>query len=124
MPFATTWMQLQIIMLSKVMSEREKQISYEITYVWNLNMTQMNLSLKQKQTRRERTDVWLPCEKGLGGGVDWEFGVSRCKQFYIGWINNKILLYSTGNYIQYLMINHNEKEYICKKKNVYMCVYI
>ena len=33
------------------------------------------------------------------------------------WINNKVLLHSTGHYIQYPMINHNgkeyEKEYIC-----------
>ena len=27
-------------------------------------------------------------------------------------------VYSTGNYIQYPVINHNEKEY--KKKNVYI----
>ena len=27
------------------------------------------------------------------------------------WINNKVLLYSTENYILYLMINHNGKEY-------------
>ena len=25
--------------------------------------------------------------------------------------NNKVQLYSTGNYIQYLVINHNGKEY-------------
>ena len=54
---------------------------------------------------------------GGGGGKDWEFGVSRCKLLYRGWINNKVLLYSTGNYIQYPVINHNGKEY--KKKNVY-----
>ena len=46
-------------------------------------------------------------------GKDWEFGISRCKLLYIGWINNKVLLYSTGNYIQYLVINHNGKEYTC-----------
>ena len=28
--------------------------------------------------------------------------------------------YSTGNYIQYPVINHNGKEYL--KKNVYMCI--
>ena len=51
--------------------------------------------------------------KGEGGGrgKGWEFGFSRCKQLYIGWINNKVLLYSTGNYIQYPVINHNEEEY-------------
>ena len=35
-------------------------------------------------------------------------------------LNNKVLLYSTENYIQYSMINHNGKEY--KKKNVYICI--
>ena len=34
------------------------------------------------------------------------------------WINNKVLLYSTGNYIQYLVINHNGKEY--KKECIYV----
>ena len=57
--------------------------------------------------------------KGGGGGKDWEFGISRCKLLYIEWINNKVLLYSTGNYIQYPVINHNGEEY---EKNVYMCV--
>ena len=40
--------------------------------------------------------------------MDWESGISRCKLLYIGWINNKVLLYS---YIQYPVINHNVKEY-------------
>ena len=42
--------------------------------------------------------------------MDWEFGVSRCKLLHLEWINNKILIYSTGNYIQYPGINHNRKE--------------
>ena len=45
-----------------------------------------------------------------GGGMDWEFGISRCKLLHIEWINNKFLLYNTGNYIQYPVINHNGKE--------------
>ena len=49
--------------------------------------------------------------EGDGGGKDWEFGISRCKLVYIGWINNKVLLYSTGNYIKYPVVNHNRKEY-------------
>ena len=36
-----------------------------------------------------------------------------------GRITNKVLLYSTENYIQYPMINHNGKEYENKE-----CVYI
>ena len=48
--------------------------------------------------------------RGGGGGIDWEFGISRCKLLYIEWINNKVLLYSPGNYLQYRVINHNGKE--------------
>ena len=40
-------------------------------------------------------------------GWDGEVGVSRYKLLSIGWINNKVLLCSTGNYIQYPVINHN-----------------
>ena len=34
LPFAATWMNLEIIILSK--SERERQIPYDNTYMWNL----------------------------------------------------------------------------------------
>ena len=35
MPFVSTWMDLEIIILSEV-SQTERQISYSITYMWNL----------------------------------------------------------------------------------------
>ena len=38
-------------------------------------------------------------------------GLADFKLLYILWINNKVLQYTTGNYIQYLIINHNKKEY-------------
>ena len=75
-------------------------------------MAPMHLSTEQKQTHQHR-ELTFGCQ---GGGKDWECGISRCRLLHIGWINNKVLLYSTGNYIQYLMINHNGKEY--EKKNV------
>ena len=34
------------------------------------------------------------------GQKDWEFGIRKGKLLYIGWIKNKVLLYSIGNYIQ------------------------
>ena len=75
-------------------------------------MTQMDLSVKQKQTHRHREQT-CGCEGGGGGeGMDWE--ISRCKLSYIGWRNNRILLDSTGNYIQYPVRNHNGKE--CEKE--------
>ena len=46
-----------------------------------------------------------------------EFEINEHTLLYIKQINNKVLLYSTGNYIQYLVINYNgkeyEKEYVC-----------
>ena len=36
MPFASTWIDLEIIILSKISQTREIQISCDITYVWNL----------------------------------------------------------------------------------------
>ena len=41
------------------------------------------------------------------------------------WINDKVLLYSTGKYIQYPVINHNGKEYekvYIHMPNVYICI--
>ena len=64
----------------------------------------------ETESRTYRTDWWLPRGRGWGG-MEWEVGISRCKLLYVKWINNKVLLYSTENYIQYPMINHNGKEY-------------
>ena len=55
--------------------------------------------------------------KGEGLG-DLEFGISRCQLLYIEWIDNKVLLYSTGNYIHYPVINHSGKEY--EKEYIYV----
>ena len=79
----------------------------------------MNVSTKQKQTHRQKeTDLWLPRGKeGVGEGWIGSLGLADAKLLYRGWRNNKVLLHSTGNYIQYPVINHNgkeyEKEYIC-----------
>ena len=48
MPFAATWMDLEIIILSEV-NQTEKQISYDIAYTHNLiKITQVNLFTEQK----------------------------------------------------------------------------
>ena len=50
MPFAATWMYLEIIILGEV-SQRKTNI----TYIWNLKkMIQINLFTKQKRTHRLR----------------------------------------------------------------------
>ena len=46
MPFAATWMDLQIIIRSEI---SQRQISYDINlYIESIKMIQMNLSAKQK----------------------------------------------------------------------------
>ena len=35
MPFAATWMDVEIVKLSEV-SQTEKELSYDIAYIWNL----------------------------------------------------------------------------------------
>ena len=66
---------------------------------------------------KKRNDVFAGGAGGAAGGIDWEVGASRCKLLYTGWVNNKILLCSTGNYIQYPVISHNGKE--CKRECIY-----
>ena len=53
-----------------------------------------------------------------GEGWEREFGVSKCK-LYIEW-KNKVLLYSTENYIVVPVINHNGKEYVCYYSVLYV----
>ena len=50
------------------------------------------------------------------GGINLEFGINRSTLLYIKEIN-KDILYSTGNYIQYLIITYNGKE--SEKENIY-----
>ena len=70
-------------------------------------MAQINISAERKQTHRNREQTCGCQGGGEGSGMDEEFGVSRFKLLYLEWISNEDLLYSTGNYIQSLGIEHN-----------------
>ena len=39
-------------------SDRERQTVYNIAYIWNLNIIQMNLFIKQKQTHIRRKSTY------------------------------------------------------------------
>ena len=50
--------------------------------------------------------------KGKRVGKGWSGSLELADvNSYMKWINNKVLLYTIGNYIQYPVINHNGKEY-------------
>ena len=36
--------------------------------------------------------------EGVGRGMEWEGGVSRCKLLYTEWVKSKVLLYSRELY--------------------------
>ena len=104
MPFIATGMVLEILIQSKVKSEKEKQIPYDIICMWNLKHG-IYLQNRNRLIDMERR---LGCQGG-GSEMDWEFGVSRCKLLHLGWISNEVLLHSIGNYIQSLIIEHDKR---------------
>ena len=57
----------------------------------------MNLSLKQKIDSQIEHSLVVAKGKGLGGRMDWELEIIRCKLLYR--MNNKVLLHITGNCI-------------------------
>ena len=59
----------------------------------------------ETETDSQATDVWLPAGRRGGRRMDWEFGVDKCKLLPLEWINNKVPMYSTGNYIQHPVLN-------------------
>ena len=78
------------------------------------------------QNRKRLTDMEnrLVVVKGEreGSQMDWVFGVGSCKLLHLEWISNEVLLYSTGNYIQSLVTEHDRRWY--EKKNVCICLSI
>ena len=77
-------------------SKSERKIPYDTTYMWNLNIVQINWSTKQKWIQRHGEQT-CGCQRGEGRKWDglgvW---VSRCKLLHLDWVNKKVLLYSTG----------------------------
>ena len=105
MAFAATWMQLEITRPSEGSQKEKDKIPYDIINMWNLKYG-ANEPIYRTETDSQRTPLWLP--RGWGGsGMDWEFVISRCRLFHLEWISNAVLLYSRGNYIQSLGIEHD-----------------
>ena len=79
-PFAATWIDLAIIILSEVKSGRERQIPHDIVYMWTLK--------KKKKTTNEiiykteidpqtwKAKLWLPKGKLWGEGKVRSLGLT------------------------------------------------
>ena len=78
-----------------------------------------NKPIHETETRKQTRLVVAKVE-GVGRGMKWEAGVSRCKLLDIEWRNSRSYCLAQRTIIQYPMINHNGKEYTIK--NVYICI--
>ena len=66
-PFAAAWSNIdgpRDYHTKQSKSERERQVPYGSTYMWNLNRDMSKLNLKQKQTHRHREQT---CDCPVGG---------------------------------------------------------
>ena len=70
-------------------SERERQIPYHVTYMWNLKHG-TNEPIDKTETdhgQGKQTCVW---GRGVGGsGMDRELGVGRYKLLHLEWLGNR-----------------------------------
>ena len=68
MPFAATWMGLEVIILSEV-SQKEKNKYHMISLMWNLIfLNDINELIYKTETHSQilKTNLWLPKGKGEG----------------------------------------------------------
>ena len=68
MPFAATWMELKSLILSEVNQKRERQIAYDITYIWNL-IYDTNKPFHRKETHGFGEQI-CGCQGAEGG--EWD----------------------------------------------------
>ena len=88
--------------------------------VWIASPTRWTLSLSELWELvmdRECCDSWGCKELDTTQRLNWL--TNWCKLLYREWIKNKVLLYSTGNYIQYPVISHNGKQMQKSKMSVW-----
>ena len=98
MPFATTWMNLEIIILSEVKSGRGRQIPQDITYTQNLKYDANELIYEaETDSQTQKTNLWLPKGKGVEKGQIWNLGFADSKLLCIEQINKRTYCVAKGS---------------------------
>ena len=77
----------------------------------------MNLFTKRNRLKDTENKLMVTNGNSEQGEMKQDLGINKYTLLYVKQVNGKNLLYSTGNYIQYLVITYNGKEsvkeYIC-----------
>ena len=91
-------------------------IAYDITYMWSLKHDTNEAIYETETGSGTQRTVWcLPRERRVGEGWIGTLGLADANA---EWINDTVLLYNTGSYIQYPVINQSGKE----PENECLCV--
>ena len=97
-PFAATWMELEILILSEESQKEKNKYHMIITYVWNLKYGTDDPVYKTETVHGQGEQ---PCGSHGGGRREWDgqavWGFFGCKLLYLQWMGNGALLCSTGN---------------------------
>ena len=82
MPFAATWMPLEIITPREVSTKEKDKYRMTSLICGIQNMTQMNLFTKQKQAHRHRAQIlWLPKGREVGKGWSGRLGSGEANHY-------------------------------------------
>ena len=74
------WIGLKIVVLSEL---RQRQISDDITYKWNLNNDTNEFTYATEAgSQTQSKNLWL-WEGSTGGRIDWEFEIDMCIVLYL-----------------------------------------
>ena len=102
--------------------ERERQVSYNNAYMWNLE-NWYRWSYFQSRNRDRRREQMYGYQGGkVGGGRNWEIEIDTYTLLIlcIKYITNENLLYSTGNFTQCSVVTQMGRK---SKKEGYMYTY-
>ena len=98
MPFAATWMELEVLIPSEVRSEKERQTPYDITYMQTLKQgTNEPNHETETNSQTQRTDLWMPRGEGAEVGQTGNLG-QQMQTLHLERISNEDLLYSRELY--------------------------
>ena len=119
MPFAATWMDPQIVILSELSQRKKNIIRYCLHVESKKHGTNKFVCKTEIESQKQKT--YFTVTKGKRGeGINWEIGTDIYTLLYIKQVTNKNLLYSTGNTTQYSVMTYIRKE--SKKEWIYIYI--